>query len=68
MTCYIARLDTWGELTTDLDIGHVPEVQFTEVIAGGNLRAVWGEADAVCLLPACALLQHVPGGWAEGER
>ena len=61
----LARLDTWGELTADLDIGHVPEVEFTEVVASGDLRAVWREGDTIGLLPA--LLEHMPGSWDEEE-
>ena len=37
---------------TDLDVGHIPEVKLTKVIAGGKLRAIRGESNTVGFLPA----------------
>ena len=39
-------------IITDLDVGHIPEMKFTKVIASGNLRAIWGESNTVGFLPA----------------
>ena len=38
-------------IITDLDVGHIPEMKFTKVIASGNLRAIWGESNTVGFLP-----------------
>ena len=39
-------------IIADLDVGHIPEMKFTKVIAGGKLRAIWGESNAVGFFPA----------------